>query len=165
MIDTPCGEGKELILTTRWMVRLDCEMVSTISVESSTYREPLTEQVVLSQLKRKSVIGLVCDLAEVGYEQDPVVAGFAFVQSASLNLEIVNMAVAPCARRFGIASMLIEHTERLAESIGHSAVYALVHEREVTAQFLFKRKGYICERVIKNWSKADDAYLFTRDLK
>jgi ribosomal protein S18 acetylase RimI-like enzyme len=145
------------------MVKLDCEMVATISA-TSTYRDKLTELAVCSLLKNKSVIGLVSELAEVGYEQDPAIVGFAFIRSAELNLEIKNMAVAPVARGLGIASALIEHTERIAESIGHGAVYAVVHERELTAQYLLRRNGYLCERVIKNWSKSDDAYLFTKDL-
>jgi len=151
-------------VTVRWMVRGDCQRVSEISKEVMEYRPPLTQREAVIALKQKTIVGAV---AEIHFDQHhSQIGGFAFVSTASeKTCELVIACVDSRWQREGIGDLILEHVERISRHIGYSEYSAVVHEREVVAQFWLQANGYECSHIHKNFDGPESAYIFTKRLK
>lgn len=93
---------------------------------------------------------------------DAELAGAIYWRTYAACLEITNLAVMPAMRRRGIATRLV--CELACELRGRrDSIMALVGERNLPAQRLFRRCGYRAESIEAGAFEpfaADDAYLF-----
>lgn len=148
-------------LNIRTLLPSDVERVTAITRESR-------------EAARWSVADFKRVAAEVGAgvqawvaEQGEAVVGYLVMRAVSDEVEILNLAVAPPARRQGIASALIRKGLSAAEAGGARRVFLEVRESNHAAATLYvhhefrpsgKRRDYYREPV-------EDALILTRDLR
>ncbi|HVZ48837.1 MAG TPA: ribosomal protein S18-alanine N-acetyltransferase [Gemmatimonadaceae bacterium] len=70
------------------------------------------------------------------------VVGFAVVVAAADEAELANLAVAPAARRSGVARNLVEHVLAAAEAGGARDVFLEVRESNAAARALYAAFGF-----------------------
>ncbi|MDA1081085.1 MAG: ribosomal protein S18-alanine N-acetyltransferase [Gemmatimonadetes bacterium] len=78
----------------------------------------------------------------VAVEANGGVAGFVVLLLAADEAELANLAVAPAARRRGVARDLVRHTLAVAEAAGVGAVFLEVRESNAAARDLYAAYGF-----------------------
>jgi len=68
--------------------------------------------------------------------------GFFIVLRTVNQLHLVNLAVAPAARRAGIGTLALQAIEHIARACGLPRVVLEVRETNLAAQLLYRRNGY-----------------------
>jgi len=75
-------------------------------------------------------------------ENDFRVSGFLIARQIAVEMEILNLAVAPAARRSGIGSQLLDESLRWGKSSGAERVYLEVRASNHAAQRFYERHGF-----------------------
>jgi ribosomal-protein-alanine N-acetyltransferase len=149
------------------------DLDSVIRIEKQSFPYPWTREQFMTELGRKPVSR--CHVAVAGdHEVYPVqdvssfkgpVVGFIMAWLVEDELHITNLAVAPEARRGGVAAAILEHS--ILEAVEHGAVWCQLDvrasntpARELYNRFGFKplgtRKGY--------YHNGEDAVVMGRNL-
>lgn len=153
--------GSDILKIRQPLVRpmATSDLDSVVRIEGQSFPHPWTQDQFLAELQREPVSR--CHVAEVGDEEDDsvpyapsmkgTVVGFIMAWLVVDELHITNLAVAPEARRGGVAATLLEQSIREAVELG--AVWCQLDvrasnapARELYGRFGFKplgtRKGY-----------------------
>ncbi len=81
------------------------------------------------------------------------------------NARIYSLNVHPSYRRIGIASLLMEHSERLLSNMGYRNFTLEAGVNNIAAQNLYTSKGFSVERRIEEYYKnGDDTLRFIKKL-
>ncbi|MGH9775558.1 MAG: ribosomal protein S18-alanine N-acetyltransferase [Candidatus Acidiferrales bacterium] len=91
-------------------------------------------------------------------------AGFVFVRVASDEMEILNLAVVPSARRRGVGRELMAHATARAMSSGLSQIFLEVRESNDAAIRFYEACGFYRSGIRLNYytSPVESALLFVR---
>ena len=94
------------------------------------------------------------------------VLGFLVARQMVDEIEILNLAVAPAARRAGVASSLLQEALSTGRSLGARRAFLEVRESNRVAQLLYERHGFsICGRRPKYYADpVEDALVLARAL-
>lgn len=141
----------------RYIIRRDLPAI--MAIETRSYVNPWTEDEFVTQLRQRNTIGMCVEIANNGYD---VVAGYVIYELHKNRLHILNMAVEPGIRRWGVGRfMILKLSSKLAVQ-GRNRVEALVRETNLPAQLFFKAMGFRATNVIRNaYDDSDeDAYSF-----
>jgi ribosomal-protein-alanine N-acetyltransferase len=92
------------------------------------------------------------------------VAGLILVRSTADELEILNLAVAPEARRTGTASCLLQTVWEAGQGAGARAAFCEVRESNAPALALYRRHGFTLRgrRVLYYSDPVEDALVLAR---
>jgi len=98
-------------------------------------------------------------------EREGRCVGFFLVLLASDHLHLANLAVAPEARRTGIATLALQKIENIAWAYGLPRVELEVRETNLAAQLLYRRSGYRAVEIVRSYYRDQDAYKMTKDVR
>ena len=158
------------VLTIRACVPQDLERIA--SIERASFSDPWTFETFSATLALRHLRFLVAEESgRSGGAGDggaaPTVVGYVVALMMADEGEIADLAVAPSARRRGIARSLLERTMAVAMEAGVRALYLEVRESNTAAQALYQSLGFepVGRRRGYYQHPSEDALLLRRDLK
>jgi ribosomal-protein-alanine N-acetyltransferase len=140
----------------RWMIRRDLPEVIAIDA-GNAYAEPWTEDDFLQAMRSRGVIGRVIEVGDR-------LVGFAVYELRRRTMVLLNLAVAPDYRRFGLGRLLVADLKRALEAYPdrRDRISLRVNERNMPAQKLFQACGFRCYQLDRGfYDNGDDALRFT----
>jgi ribosomal protein S18 acetylase RimI-like enzyme len=167
------------IPTVRWMVHMDLPQVVRIARQEAGLQ--WTSDDFLTALRAINTVGQVVEI-------DRTVAGFAIYKIQRepgaveldeverfesgpaksnrfplrpLQIEIVNLAVAPEMQRQGIGRTMLYRLDQKIQREG-GCIQALVPETNLAMQLFLRAAGYRATGVLRNHDGGEDAYLMER---
>ena len=155
----------------RPMAPLDLD--SVIRIEKQSFPHPWTRAQFMTELQREAVSR--CHVAVMGDDEDgtvqnasstkgPVV-GFIMAWLVEDELHITNLAVAPEARRGGVAAAILEHSIREATELGAAWCQLDVRASNTPARELYSRFGFKPLGTRKGYYlNGEDAVVMGKDL-
>jgi ribosomal-protein-alanine N-acetyltransferase len=154
-------------LTIRPCVPQDLEPIA--SIERASFSDPWTFETFSATLALRHLRFLVAEEGGRGGGAGgaaPTVVGYVVALVMADEGEIADLAVAPSARRRGIARSLLERTMVDAMEGGVRALYLEVRESNAAARALYQALGFepVGRRRGYYQHPAEDALLLRRDL-
>jgi ribosomal-protein-alanine N-acetyltransferase len=158
------GEERRLVMSTnrtekeqvrvhiRWMIRRD--MPEVLQTEQESFEFSWTEEDFLRCLRQRNCIGMVA-------EQGEKVVGFMIYELHKNKLHILNFAVSPCCRRYGVGSQMVAKLISKLSSHRRTRITLEVRETNLGAQLFFRKQGFKALRVLRSFyeDSGEDAYL------
>jgi ribosomal-protein-alanine N-acetyltransferase len=145
-------EKEQVRVHIRWMIRRD--MPEVLQTEQESFEYAWTEEDFLSCLRQRNCIGMVA-------EQGEKVVGFMIYELHKSKLHILNFAVHPCCRRFGIGSQMVGKLISKLSSHRRTRITLEVRETNLPAQLFFRSQGFRAVRVLRGYyeDSGEDAFL------
>ncbi len=142
----------QLLAHIRWMIRRDMDQV--LSIESSSFEFPWSEDEFIRCLRKRNCIGMV---AEHGEE----VLGFMIYELHKTRLHILNFAVDPTSRRQGVGRQMVKKLVTKLSSQRRNRISLEVRETNLAAQLFFREAGFKATSVLRSFydDSPEDAYL------
>jgi [ribosomal protein S18]-alanine N-acetyltransferase len=136
----------------RWMIRRD--MPSVLETEERSFEFPWSEEEFIRCLRQRNCIGMVA-------EQDDRVVGFMIYELHKNRLHILNFAVHPDARRFGVGRAMVQKLAAKLSSDRRNRIVLEVRETNLAAQLFFKQMNFRAISVLRDYYEdtTEDAYL------
>jgi len=136
----------------RWMIRRD--MADVIAIEQTSFEFPWSEADFIRALRERNCIGLVA-------EQDNKIVGYVIYELAPAELHVLNLAVAPGARRRAVGTKLVEKLVGKLSFQRRERILLEVRETNLAAQLFFKEQGFRAVSVLRDFydDTVEDAYL------
>lgn len=135
------------------------DLPAIMAIETRSYVNPWTEDEFVTQLRQRNTIGMCVEIANNGRD---VLSGYIIYELHKNKLHILNMAVEPAVRRWGVGRLMILKLSNTLNVTGRNRIEALVRETNLPAQLFFKAMGFRATNVIRNaYDDSDeDAYSF-----
>src|SRR5436305_626827 len=135
----------------RWMIRRD--MPEVMVSERASFEYAWTEDDFLRCLRQRNCIGMVAEL-------DDRVVGFMIYELHKTRLHILNFAVHPTARRYGIGGQMVGKLVNKLSTHRRQKITLAVRERNLTAQVFFRAFDFKATRVLRNYyeDSGEDAF-------
>lgn len=145
-------EKEQVRVHIRWMIRRD--MPEVLQTEQESFEYSWTEEDFLRCLRQRNCIGMVA-------EQGEKVVGFMIYELHKNKLHILNFAVNPGCRRFGVGSQMVAKLISKLSSHRRTRITLEVRETNLDAQLFFRKQGFKALRVLRNFyeDSGEDAYL------
>jgi ribosomal-protein-alanine N-acetyltransferase len=145
-------EKEQVRVHIRWMIRRD--MPEVLQTEQESFEYSWTEEDFLRCLRQRNCIGMVA-------EQGEKVVGFMIYELHKNKLHILNFAVAPSCRRFGVGSQMVAKLISKLSSHRRTRITLEVRETNLDAQLFFRQQGFKALRVVRSFyeDSGEDAYL------
>lgn len=144
---------QQLKVFVRWMIRRD--LPECLATERASFPQPWTEEDFLAALRRRNVIGMVAERGEK-------IVGYMLYELHKDRIGVLNFAVAPGARRFGVGSQMV--AKLVAKLDGHrrGKVVACVREHNDAAIRFWAAVGFRATGVLRNYYEeaGEDAIRF-----
>ena len=136
----------------RWMIRRD--MPEVLQAEQSSFEFAWTEEDFLRCLRQRNCIGMVA-------EQGERVVGFMIYELHKNKLHILNFAVHPRFRRFGVGTQMVAKLISKLSSHRRTRITLEVRETNLSAQLFFRCQGFKAVRVLRAFyeDSGEDAFL------
>ena len=136
----------------RWMIRRD--MPEVLQTEQESFEYAWTEEDFLRCLRQRNCIGMVA-------EQGERVVGFMIYELHKAKLHILNFAVHPAYRRYGIGAQMVSKLISKLSSHRRTRITLEVRETNLAAQLFFRAVGFKASRVLRSFyeDSGEDAYL------
>ena len=136
----------------RWMIRRD--MPEVLAIEHASFEFPWCEEEFLRVLRQRNCIGMVAEHGER-------IVGFMIYELHKNKLHILNFAVAPSCRRFGVGSQMVAKLISKLSSHRRTRITLEVRETNLDAQLFFRQQGFKALRVLRSFyeDSGEDAYL------
>ena len=151
-------------LSIRRCVPTDLEQIARI--EQASFSDPWSFETFSAALALPHMRFLVAEEAGRGGGGAPVLVGYVVALVVADEGEIADLAVAPSARRRGIARELLERMSSDVVEVGVRALYLEVRESNSAARALYESLGF--EQVGRRRGyyqyPSEDALLLRRDL-
>ncbi len=137
----------------RWMIRRD--MPTVLLIDSLSFPDPLPEQELIKQLRRRNAIGMVVD------DGDRVIA-FMVYELHNTRVQVLRLAVHPNHRRRGIGAMMIEKLRSKLSYDRRNKLGADVREANLGGQLFLRAMDFRCVSTASGLYEdtGEDAYLF-----
>ncbi len=150
-------ETEQVRVHIRWMIRRD--MPEVLQTEQASFDFSWTEEDFLRCLRQRNCIGMVA-------EQGEKVVGFMIYELHKAKLHILNFAVHPTCRRFGIGAQMIAKLISKLSSHRRTKITLEVRETNLCAQLFFRSQGFLALRVLKSHyeDSGEDAFLMQYQL-
>ena len=136
----------------RWMIRRD--MPEVLQTEQESFEFAWTEEDFLRCLRQRNCIGMVA-------EQGEKVVGFMIYELHKSKLHILNFAVSPAQRRYGIGAQMVAKLISKLSSHRRTRITLEVRETNLAAQLFFQKQGFRALRVLRTYydDTGEDAFL------
>lgn len=119
------------------------DMPQVLEIEEASFNNPWTRQEFLVHRRDKKGILMGC------FVDERLVAYVAYLKHDK-DIQIMNFAVDQKWRRKGIASHLLKHmVDKLTQAVSKDRIYLNVSERNVVAQLLLRKNGFVHCKTIK----------------
>ena len=141
----------------RWMIRRD--MPEVLHTEQESFDFSWSEEDFLRCLRQRNCIGMVA-------EQGERVVGFMIYELHKQKLHILNFAVHPQFRRYGVGLQMVSKLMGKLSSHRRTQITLELRESNLPAQMFFKDQGFRAVRVLRNFyeDSGEDAYLLQYSL-
>lgn len=135
----------------RWLIRRDLPEV--LDIEKQSFEFTWTEEDFLCCLRQRNCIGMVA-------EHDHRIVGFMIYELHRSLFHILNFAVDPECRRFGVGAAMVEKLIDKIEQQRRQEIVLEVRESNLMAQVFFRSQGFKATRVLRrhHGDTAEDAY-------
>jgi [ribosomal protein S18]-alanine N-acetyltransferase len=145
-------EKEQVRVHIRWMIRRD--MPEVLNIEQQSFEYAWTEEDFLRCLRQRNCIGMVA-------EQDEKVIGFMIYELHKAKLHILNFAVSPAFRRFGVGSQMVGKLVSKLSGHRRTKITLEIRESNLSAQLFFRSQGFKAVRVLRSYyeDSGEDAYL------
>ncbi len=145
-------EKEQVRVHIRWMIRRD--MPEVLQTEQESFEYSWTEEDFLRCLRQRNCIGMVA-------EQGEKVVGFMIYELHKNKLHILNFAVNPGCRRFGVGAQMVAKLISKLSSHRRTRITLEVRETNLDAQLFFRQQGFRALRVLRSFydDSGEDAYL------
>jgi ribosomal-protein-alanine N-acetyltransferase len=145
-------EKEQVRVHIRWMIRRD--MPEVLQTEQESFEFSWTEEDFLRCLRQRNCIGMVA-------EQGEKVVGFMIYELHKNKLHILNFAVHPGCRRFGVGAQMVAKLISKLSSHRRTRITLEVRETNLGAQLFFQKQGFRALRVLRAFyeDSGEDAYL------
>ena len=167
--------GGDISYVGRFEVRrmLSSDLDSVLKIEELSFTHPWSRKQFLAEMERGSVSH--CHVAVVDDEKEQcahnpetggeTVLGFIMALLVLDELHITNLAVAPMARKRGVAAGLLEKSMRRAMEMGATWCQLEVRCSNKPARQLYRRFGFKTMGMRKGYySNGEDAVVMGKDL-
>ncbi|MEA1951761.1 MAG: ribosomal protein S18-alanine N-acetyltransferase, partial [Planctomycetota bacterium] len=144
-------QKQEVGVHIRWMIRRD--MPTVLDIEADSFEFPWLEDDFIRCLRQRNCIGMVVEL-------DDRVVGFMVYELSKTRLHMLNFAVAPEFRRFGVGSQMIRKLIGKLSAQRRSRIILEVRETNLAAQLFFRENGFRAVSVLREYYEdtPEDAY-------
>ncbi len=145
-------QGQEIKVQIRWLIRRD--MAEVLEIEQASFDHAWTEEDFLCCLRQRNCIGMV---AEHNHE----IVGFMIYELHKSKLRILNFAVAPSARRQGVATQMVRRLVDKLSQQRRKEIALEVRETNLSAQKFFHSQGFRAVCVLRDHydDTEEDAYV------
>ena len=145
-------EKEQVRVHIRWMIRRD--MPEVLQTEQESFEYSWTEEDFLRCLRQRNCIGMVA-------EQGEKVVGFMIYELHKNKLHILNFAVHPGCRRFGVGAQMVGKLISKLSSHRRTRITLEVRETNLPAQLFFRKQGFRALRVLRAFyeDSGEDAFL------
>ncbi len=142
----------------RWMLRRDMQEVVQIEKDSTSGGTPWTEETFLCLLRQRNCIGMIA-------EQGERVVGFMIYELHKAGLHILNFAVHPACRRWGVGAQMVAKLISKLSSHRRNRITLEVRETNLSAQLFFRVQSFKASMVLRNHyeDSGEDAYRMRYD--
>jgi ribosomal-protein-alanine N-acetyltransferase len=136
----------------RWMIRRD--MSEVLRAERDSFEFSWTEEDFLKCLRQRNCIGMVAECEEK-------VVGFMIYELHKSKLHVLNFAVHPDYRRWGIGKQMIGKLIGKLSNHRRTKITLAVRETNLTAQLFFKAMEFRATKVMRRYyeDSGEDAFL------
>jgi ribosomal-protein-alanine N-acetyltransferase len=136
----------------RWMIRRD--MPEVLRAEQESFEFAWTEEDFLKCLRQRNCIGMVA-------ECDEKVVGFMIYELHKTKLHVLNFAVHPDQRRFGVGRAMVAKLVGKLSSHRRTRITLAVRETNLAAQLFFKATDFRALKVLRGYyeDSGEDAFL------
>ncbi len=136
----------------RWMIRRD--MPEVLQTEQESFEYSWTEEDFLRCLRQRNCIGMVA-------EQGERVVGFMIYELHKQKLHILNFAVHPACRRFGVGRQMVSKLVSKLSSHRRTRITLEVRETNLPAQLFFRAQDFRAVKVLRAFyeDSGEDAFL------
>ena len=117
-------EREQIRVHIRWMIRRD--MPEVLLTEQQSFEYAWTEDDFLRCLRQRNCIGMVA-------EHNDRIVGFMIYELHKNRLHVLNFAVVPAARRFGVGAQMVSKLIGKLSSHRRSKITLAVRERNLAA--------------------------------
>jgi ribosomal-protein-alanine N-acetyltransferase len=145
-------EKEQVRVHIRWMIRRD--MPEVLQTEQESFEFSWTEEDFLRCLRQRNCIGMVA-------EQGERVVGFMIYELHKAKLHILNFAVHPQFRRFGVGGQMVAKLISKLSSHRRTRITLEVRETNLAAQLFYRAQGFRAVRVLRTFydDSGEDAFL------
>jgi ribosomal-protein-alanine N-acetyltransferase len=135
------------------MIRRD--MQDVLRIERESFEQEWSEDDFLNCLRQRNCIGMVA-------EHEGQVVGFMVYGLHKTRLQIMNFAVSPSCRRFGIGHQMIDKLVNKLSQQRRQEILVDLRESNLSAQLFFQAQRFRAVRVVRSHfdDTGEDAYLF-----
>ena len=126
-------EKEQVRVHIRWMIRRD--MPEVLQTEQESFEFAWTEEDFLRCLRQRNCIGMVA-------EQGEQVVGFIIYELHKAKLHILNFAVSPAYRRFGIGAQMVAKLISKLSSHRRTRITLEIRETNLAAQLFYRTQGF-----------------------
>src|SRR5439155_16029658 len=133
-------EKEQIRVHIRWMIRRD--MPEVLQAEQDSFEFAWTEEDFLRCLRQRNCIGMVA-------EQGEKVVGFMIYELHKSKLHILNFAVSPPFRRFGVGAQMVAKLVSKLSSHRRTKITLEVRETNLSAQLFFRTPGFKAIRMLR----------------
>lgn len=130
---------------------------AVLRIEEASFPDAWTAGAFDGLLARAQISGHVL-------ERDRECVGFFVVAHEPGFLHLANLAVAPAARRTGLATKGLRAIEKIAWAHGLPRVTLEVRETNLAAQLLYRSNGYQAVEILRSYYGDQDAYRMTKSV-
>src|SRR5690348_5706429 len=156
-MSTSRTEKEQVRVHIRWMIRRD--MPEVLQTEQSSFEFAWTEEDFLRCLRQRNCIGMVA-------EQGEKVVGFMIYELHKTKLHILNFAVYPACRRYGVGTQMVAKLISKLSTHRRTRITLEVRETNLAAQLFFRAQGFRAVRVLRAYyeDSGEDAFLMQYQL-
>src|SRR5262245_13800261 len=146
------AEKEQVRVHIRWMIRRD--MPEVLQTETSSFEYAWTEEDFLRCLRQRNCIGMVA-------EQGERVVGFMIYELHKAKLHILNFAVHPHYRRYGVGGQMVSKLISKLSSHRRTRITLEVRETNLSAQLFFRAQCFKAIKVLRAFyeDSGEDAFL------
>jgi ribosomal-protein-alanine N-acetyltransferase len=145
-------EKEQVRVHIRWMIRRD--MPEVLQTEQESFEYAWTEEDFLRCLRQRNCIGMVA-------EQGERVVGFMIYELHKAKLHILNFAVHPHYRRYGVGGQMVSKLISKLSSHRRTRITLEVRETNLAAQLFFRAQSFRAIKVLRAFyeDSGEDAFL------
>ena len=145
-------EKEQVRVHIRWMIRRD--MPEVLQIEQASFEFAWTEEDFLRCLRQRNCIGMVA-------EQGERVVGFMIYELHKQKLHILNFAVHPHYRRYGVGGQMVSKLISKLSSHRRTRITLEVRETNLSAQLFFRAQSFKAVKVLRAFyeDSGEDAFL------
>lgn len=138
-------------LKVRWLIRRD--LTSVLKIEKASFEFAWCQEDFLACLRQRHCIGMVAEL-------DGKVVGYMIYELYKQRLTILNFAVAPKHRRWGVGTAMVRRLKDKLSQQRRREIVLEVRETNLPAQLFFRSLGFTATDVLRGRydDTGEDAY-------